>query len=704
MARKHEFTWRLEVVYLLVVIVAVAIVAKALHVQVLEGAEWREKARDVSVKDFEVIPNRGEIKAADGRPLSSSVPYYELRFDCVSMPDSIFWKGIDSLSLCLSKFFGDKSAQSYKKMIVAGRQAKKPNRYLRLNRRHVDYVELQKIKKFPIFREKGTTSGLIPEQRNRRLQPYEDLAERTIGYVSAADDGSFKGRVGLEDAYENELKGQPGRSIRQMMSGRWVSVTVEDPVDGNDVVTTIDVDLQDIVQSALKRQLEYLEADAGTAILMEVKTGDVKAITNLMRQKGEYREIMNNAIGTATEPGSVFKAAVVMALLEDGYVQPEDTVDLGNGVYTFYGRSLRESSKNMRGKVTVKEMFASSSNGFSMLVNEIYKDQPSKFVDRLYSFGLNKTLGVELEGEGEPYIKYPVGEDGNRAKDWYGTTLPWMSIGYEVKLTPLQILTFYNAIANDGKEMKPRFVKEIRNGGRLVRKIEPEVLNRHLCSKKTIRQLKEMMEAVVDSGTGVNLRDAACRIAGKTGTARVADPGTGYKVRKYRATFVGYFPAEDPLYSCIVTVENPSMSKGYYANVAAGVPFEEIVNRIYSMLSVGMENTEQDTLVEALPVSKNGRKEDFEVIYEDLGFAMKGEDDSDWVFTSREDGGFVLKSRKVIQTLVPNVRGMGLRDALYLLENSGLKVGVVGSGMVSKQSLTPGSRVRKGSYIQIELK
>ena len=704
MARKHEFTWRLGAVYLFVIIVAVAIVAKALHVQVLEGAEWREKARDVSVKDFEVIPNRGEIKAADGRPLSSSVPYYELRFDCVSMPDSIFWKGIDSLSLCLSKFFGDKSAQSYKKMIVDGRQAKKPNRYLRLNRRQVDYVELQKIKKFPIFREKGTTSGLIPEQRNRRLQPYEDLAERTIGYVSAADDGSFKGRVGLEDAYEDELKGQPGRSIRQMMSGRWVSVTVEDPVDGNDVVTTIDVDLQDIVQSALKRQLEYLEADAGTAILMEVKTGDVKAITNLIRQKGEYREIMNNAIGTATEPGSVFKAAVVMALLEDGYVQPEDTVDLGNGVYTFYGRSLRESSKNMRGKVTVKEMFASSSNGFSMLVNEIYKDQPSKFVDRLYSFGLNKTLGVELEGEGEPYIKYPVGEDGNRAKDWYGTTLPWMSIGYEVKLTPLQILTFYNAIANDGKEMKPRFVKEIRNGGRLVRKIELEVLNRHLCSKKTIRQLKEMMEAVVDSGTGVNLRDAACRIAGKTGTARVADPGTGYKVRKYRATFVGYFPAEDPLYSCIVTVENPSMSKGYYANVAAGVPFEEIVNRIYSMLSVGMENTEQDTLVEALPVSKNGRKEDFEVIYEDLGFAMKGEGGSDWVFTSREDGEFVLKSRKVIQTLVPNVKGMGLRDALYLLENSGLKVGVVGSGMVSKQSLTPGSRVRKGSYIQIELK
>ena len=690
--------------YSLVIVVAVAISAKALHVQVLEGAEWRKQARDVSFKDFEVIPNRGEIRAEDGRPLASSVPYYELRFDCLSTPDSIFWKKIDSLALCLSKFFGDKSAQSYKQMIVDGRRAKKPNRYLRLNRREVDCVELQKIKKFPIFRERGTKSGLIPEQRNRRLQPYEDLAERTVGYVSEAKDGSFEGRVGLEDAYEDELRGQPGRSIRQMMSGRWVSVTVEEPVDGNDVVTTINVDLQDIVQSALRKQLEYLEADAGTAILMEVKTGDVKAITNLTRKNGGYQEILNNAIGSASEPGSVFKAAVMMALLEDGCVQPEDTVDLGNGVYTYFGRSLHESSKNMRGKVTVKEMFASSSNGFSKLVYENYKDRPSQFINRLCSFGLNKKLGVELEGEGEPKIKDPVGEDGKRAKDWYGTTLPWMSIGYEVALTPLQIVTFYNGIANDGKEMKPRFVKEIRKEGRLVRKIEPEVLNRHLCSKKTIRQLKEMMEAVVDSGTGVNLRDAACRIAGKTGTARVAVPGAAYKVRKYRATFVGYFPAEEPLYTCIVTVENPSLSKGYYANVAAGVPFEEIVNRIYSMLSVNMEDTGRDTLVEALPVSKNGRKEDFEAIYNNLGFDMEEEGEGEWVFTSREEGEFVLKEREIVKALVPNVKGMGLRDALYLLENSGLNVGVVGSGMVNKQSLTPGSRVRRGSYIQIELK
>lgn len=703
MARKHEFTWRLGVVYLIVIIVAGAIVVKALHVQIWEGEEWRSKSRAVSFKDFEVAPNRGDIRAEDGRLLASSVPYYALRFDCVATPDEIFNKGIDSLALCLSRFFKDASASAYKKKIVNGRKAKKPNRYLLLNRRKVTYTELKEIKRFPIFRERGTKSGLVLEQEYKRLQPHEDLAERTVGYVSEAEDGSFEGRVGLEGAYESELKGKPGRSIRQMMSGRWVAVTVEDPVDGNDVITTINVDYQDIAQTALKKQLAKFGASSGTAILMEVKTGDVKAITNLVKSGNDYREILNHAIGNAAEPGSVFKAAVVMALLEDGYVQPEDTVDLGNGVYTYYKRSLHESSKKMRGKVTVKEMFASSSNGFSKVVNDCYKDQPQKFIDRLYSFGLNKKLGVELVGEGEPYIKYPVGEDGKKAKDWYGTTLPWMSIGYELKITPLQLLAFYNGIANDGEVMKPRFVKEIRHGGRVVREIDTEVLNSHLCSGKTIRQLKEMMEAVVDSGTAMNLRDAACRIAGKTGTAWIAVPGKGFSgKREYRATFVGYFPADNPLYSCIVSVEGVR----HYANVVSGDVFKEIANKIYSQLSVNMDDVGCDTLVEALPVSKNGLKDDFLVIYDELDFDVEDEKvkEHDWVLTTRENGEVVLEPRTIIETLVPNVKGMGLRDAIYLLENSGLKVGVSGSGMVSKQSLTPGSKVRRGSYIQIELR
>ena len=553
MARKHEFTWRLGLVYAGVLVVAALVVVQALRVQVWQGEEWRGRGRSVSVKDFEVMPNRGNIRAEDGRLLASSVPYYELRFDCASMPDFVFERGVDSLALCLSRFFGDKSAAGYRRMLVEGRKrvvvkdgkrVARPNRYLLLNRRRVSYTELMEVKRFPILRERGTLSGLIAEQENARIQPHEDWAVRTVGYLNEGEDGHREGRVGLEGAYEGDLRGVPGRSFRQMMSGRWVSVTMEEPVDGNDVVTTINVDYQDIMQTALERQLRKFGAASGTAILMEVATGDVKAITNLTRRGEGYEEVLNHAVGTAAEPGSVFKAAVVMALMEDGLVEPTDTVDLGNGRYTYYGRTLKESSERMRGRVTVKDMFACSSNGFSKVVTEKYGDDPQRFIDRLCSFGLNRPLGVEIAGEGMPLIKSPKGADGKPSKDWSGLTLPWMSIGYEVKLTPLQILTFYNGIANAGREMKPRFVKEIRDGERVVRRVETEVLNGHLCSRRTIRALHEMMEAVVDSGTAMNLRGAVCRIAGKTGTALVAVRGEGNKGRLYRAACVGCVAAE----------------------------------------------------------------------------------------------------------------------------------------------------------------
>lgn len=700
MSIKHELAGRLAIVYMGVLVIAMCIVAMALHVQVWQGDEWRSKSRAVSVKDFIVAPNRGDICAEDGRVLASSIPYYSLRFDCVAVPDTVFRKKVDSLALRLSRFFKDVPAAEYRKKLWQGKYGRKPNRYLLINRRKVSYNELKELKTFPIFRERGSRSGLIPERENVRLQPHDELAYRTIGYLNESENGILEGRVGVEGAFESELRGVPGRSIRQMMSGRWVSVTVDDPVDGNDVVTTIDIDFQDIAQNALSRQLEYFDADAGTAILMEVKTGDVKAIVNLNKTTRGYREVLNNAIGDAAEPGSVFKAAVMMALLEDGYVHPGDTVDLGNGVYTYYGKSLHESSKKMRGKVTVKEMFECSSNGFSKLVYEHYKNQPEKFINRLYALQLNKKVGVEIQGEGEPYIKYP------KEKGWSGISLPWMSIGYEVQLTPLQVLAFYNAIANGGKRMKPRLVKEIRNRGSVVKRFGTEVVDAQICSKRTIADLQEMMVGVVENGTAINLRGASCPIAGKTGTARIADKSKGYGVRKYRASFVGYFPADRPLYSCIVVVDNPSLSKGYYGNVVAGNVFREIVDKVYakaSLLHAQVEEERNDTI---LPISKNGLKEDFLRIYDELGIQVDEDraETAEWVMTVREGDGFVLTPRVVKEALVPNVKGMGLRDALYLLENSGLKVGVGGAGTVKSQSLQPGSRVRKGSYIQIELK
>lgn len=700
MSIKHELAGRLGFVYICVMGIAALIVVKALHVQIWEGEKWRSKSRDVSVKDFVVAPNRGDICAADGRILASSIPYYSLRFDCKAVPDDIFKKKIDSLALKLSRFFKDAPAVEYRSKLWKGKYGAKPNQYLLINRRKVSYNELKELKTFPIFREKGSRSGLIPERENVRLQPHGNLAVRTIGYLNEGNDGTFEGRVGLEEAYENELKGELGRSIRQMMSGRWVSVTVEDPVDGNDVITTIDVDFQDIVQNALDRQMELYDADAGTAILMEVKTGDIKAIANLTKTSKGYREMLNNAIGDAAEPGSVFKAAVMMAVLEDGYVHPEDTIDLGDGCYTYYGKTLRESNGKPVGKITVKQIFERSSNGISRLVYENYKNQPEKFINRLYAMQLNKKVGIELLGEGEPYIKYPTD------KDWSGISLPWMSIGYEVKLTPLQVLAFYNAIANDGKRMKPRLVKEIRNRGDVIKRFGTEVMDRHICSDKTLAALRDMMEGVVENGTAKNLSRAPYKIAGKTGTARVADRSKGYGVRKYRASFVGYFPADNPLYSCIVVVENPSLTKGYYGNVVSGNVFREIADKVYAKASLEFEESEEVPEEFVLPISKNGLRSDFLSIYDEFGFHVndKPAEEAKWVMTTRDDEGFVLKPRSVSETLVPNVKGMGLRDALYLLENSGLKVGVSGSGTVSKQSLQPGSRVQRGSYVSIELK
>lgn len=701
MSMKGEIVWRIGMVYILMMLLATLIVVKALHVQMWEGEKWRSQSGSVRVKDFEVAPNRGDICADDGRILASSVPYYELRVDWKVVSEEVFRAGVDSLALCLSNFFKDESAAFYKKRLRAAKTPK--NRYYLLNKRKVSYTELKKIREFPIFRLGKNKGGLIEVVSSTRLQPHVNLASRTIGYLNESDDGSFEGRVGLEGAFENELKGIPGRSVKQMMSGTWVPVTVEEPEDGNDVITTIDVDYQDIVQNALLRQLEKFEADKGSAILMEVKTGDVKAIANLTRTSaGAYRESMNYAIGDAGEPGSVIKAASMIALLEDGYVEPGDTVDLGGtGKYQFYDNYLTDSDNKKPGKITIQHIFEVSSNGIAKIVYDHYRKQPERFVNRWCGLDLDKKLGVSLKGEGEPYIKHP----GD--KDWTGITLPWMSIGYELKITPLQVLAFYNAIANDGQRMRPRFVKEIRNRGRVIKSFEPEEVGGRICSRGTLKKIQDMLEGVVENGTARNIRTDKYRIAGKTGTARIATGTQGYGIRKYRASFVGFFPADAPLYSCIVVIDNPSLSKGFYAAQVSSPVFREIADKVYS-IAYRQYGEQQRAAERTLPVSKNGLKTDFGKIFDGLGLELDGKADveeNDWVITASGEGeNVVLKPRRINNSVVPNVKGMGLRDALFVLENAGLKVGVVGAGMVQRQSLTPGQDVREGSFIQIELR
>lgn len=701
MAIKDDITWRTIIVYAVVVLFGCLIIAKAVMVMTVEGKKWREKASaNVPARPIPIESNRADILAADGRILATSVPFYELRFDGLAVDKKVFQEGIDSLAYCLATFFKDAGKDYYKNKLATARNPKHPNRYLLVNRRRVNHTELKRIRNFPIFRLGRNKGGLQAIVYNERIQPHVNLASRTIGDLRVMSNGIREGYVGLEAAFENQLKGESGVGIKRMLSGTWMVLTQEEPVDGQDVVTTIDVDYQDIVQHALKKQLEKSEATHGTAILMEVKTGDIKAIANMAKNKnGVYVENQNFAISGAGEPGSVIKAATMIALLEDGCVSPNDTIDLGTvGKYKFYDRYLTESHDGL-GRVTVTQMMEKSANGIAKVVFDYYKEQPEKFVNRWYAMGLDKKTGICIPGEIDPYIKYP------KDKSWTKITLPWMSIGYELKLTPLQILAFYNAIANDGQRMRPRLVKEIRNRGEVMETFDTEEVGGRICSRKTLNEVRNMLESVVKNGTARNIYTPKYRIAGKTGTARLASGSAGYGGGRYRASFVGYFPAEQPLYSCIVVIDNPS--NGYYATTVSAPVFREIADKVYSMAYVqyGKPEYEED---KSLPVCKNGLKRDFQTIFRELDMELDGLRDAretDWVITaSNEAEHVVVKPRRITFSTVPNVRGMGLRDALYILENSGLKVGVSGTGMVQKQSLQPGSEVPKGSYVQIELR
>ena len=702
MAIKDDITWRTIIVYGVILLFGCLILVKAVVVMTVEGEKWRKKASaNVPVRPVRIAPNRGDIWATDGLILATSVPFYELRFDPVAVDKKVFQEKVDSLAYCLSAFFKDASKESYRNKLVRARSGKHPNRYLLINHRKVNYTELKQIRKFPIFRLGKNKGGFQSIVINKRLQPHVNLAGRTIGYLNESQDGTAEGRVGLEAAFENQLKGEYGEGMRRMLSGTWMVLAQREPVDGHDVVTTIDVDYQDIVQHALRNQLEKSNATNGSAILMEVGTGDIKAIANLARNKeGVYVENQNFAISNAGEPGSVMKAATMIALLEDGCASPFDTINLGStGRYKFYDRYLTESHEGGLGKVTVKQIMEKSSNGIACLVFDHYKERPEKFVNRWYAMGLDKKTGICLPGEAAPYIKYP------KEKGWSGISLPWMSIGYELKLTPLQILTFYNAIANDGQRMRPRLVKEIRNRGEVIQTYGTEEVGGRICSRKTLNEVRDMLEGVVQNGTARNIYTTKYRIAGKTGTARLALGSAGYGGGRYRASFVGYFPADKPLYSCIVVIDNPS--NGYYATTVSAPVFREIADKVYSMAYVqyGEQKYEMD---KSLPVCKNGLKKDFLTIFDELNMQVNGRQEvreADWVITaSAEAENVVLKPRRINYTSVPNVKGMGLRDALYVLENSGLKVGVVGNGMVQRQSLRAGDEVSKGSFIQIELR
>jgi cell division protein FtsI (penicillin-binding protein 3) len=697
---RKEIVTRMGIVYVAVVLFGFIVVARIVYLQVVEHDRWIS-ANIISQKDITIEPDRGDICAADGRVLATSVPYYEVRWDtrCESVTRDVFNRNIDSLAYGLSRLFGDKTAQGYKNSLVSARH--RGERFF-LIRRRVDYVHLKKLKTLAIFNRGQFKGGLIIIQENRRIQPFTGLATRTIGY-----EGKGGTRVGIEGAFDEVLRGEKGVQLKQLIAGNyWMPVSdgnEVEPRNGLDVITTLDINLQDVAHDALYNQLRKHAASHGVAVLMEVKTGDIKAIVNLTKEgNGYYSEQFNYAVGERTEPGSTFKLASLMVALEDGLIDLDDMVETGNGTVKYHDIVVRDTKEDGLGRISVQQVFENSSNvGVTKLITKNYKGKEEKFVNGLKRMSLTEPLDMDIKGERPPYIKFP--DD----KLWSGVSLPQMSYGYEVEQTPLQILTFYNAVANDGKMMKPRFVKEITEHGDVVESFSTKVINPSICSRSTIKKAKKMLEGVVENGTAQNLKNPNYKIAGKTGTAQIANKKYGYKTNaqlSYQASFVGYFPAENPKYSCIVVVNAPS-SGVYYGNLVAGQVFKEISDKVYATsFDLHEEMQLAKNVKQSIPYTRKGFRpeleevlDELEIPYEDLGV------NSDWVTTQKRETTIRFNNRYITDNIVPDVKGMGAKDALFVLENLGLDVIMQGRGAVSSQSLNPGSRISRGDRIYIKL-
>ncbi len=697
---KHSILLRVRIAFIVVVLFVLAVVYKLVEVQVVDGDHWREKAKVNRLEYQKIKATRGSIYADGNDLLATSLPFYKLAFDPSVVDDEIFTSKIDSLSLLLSKHFRDHSSDYYKKKISEARQIN--TQYLVLNRELINYQDRVEMLTWPIFRLGQMQGGVIFEKEDERHRPFKSLAQRTIGYVNEDGVGA-----GIERSFNKYLAGRDGEGLYQRVAGgNWKPLNASTdvrPIDGFDIHTTIDVNLQDVAQSSLLKALSTYEAAYGTVVLMEVRTGEIKAISNLERTEyGTYAESYNHAVGTNNDPGSTFKLASMLALLESGKVDLTDTVDTGDGTIEFYdGRfKLTDVKRGGYGKITAQDVFEKSSNvGVAKLVTEHFGDNPQEFVDLIKQTGYGQSLGFQLMGEGEPYIKEPADES------WSGTSLPWMSVGYETSLTPLQTLAFYNAVANDGRMIQPILVKSINRANQPVESFKAKVLNKKIASDETLEKLRMMLEGVVERGTARNIKNDYYKIAGKTGTAQKLIDGR-YRTQRYYASFAGYFPAEDPIYSCIVVIDDPKGWNRYGGDVSAPV-FKEIADMIYSQ-NLGIHDSFVPQYTAStdgtFPVIRAGRLSELNLLCNELGISnYPDEEAEDWVRSTVTNNVIIWKKNHDDTGLVPNVQGMSLRDAVYILENIGLKVSISGSGRVKNQSVGPGARLSKGQTIKLQL-
>ncbi|MCF2875345.1 MULTISPECIES: penicillin-binding protein [unclassified Tenacibaculum] len=660
---------KLYVVAILMTLFFIVILFRIFNLQYVDGAKYKKLALEKTVKNDTIFANRGNVYAADGNLLATSMSRYTIRMDVVTVDSEVFEKNIRALAESLSGLLG-KSADYYQERLREAKNRK--NRYL-LIARDVGYNDYTKMKSFPIFKLGVYRGGFIAEQKTVRVHPIGKIAERTIGY------DNHRGGAGIEGAFADYMQGENGwRLKKKIAKGQWKpvnDVNEKEPVDGSDVITTIDVNIQDITHHALLKQLEYFEADHGCAVVMEVETGEIKAISNLGRtSKGRYYEKRNYAVWESHEPGSTFKLASLMAVLEDKLADTSNVVDCEKGKIFINNRKVEDSKRGGFGRVSLARVFEVSSNvGIVKTIQKHYDRNPKKFIKKIKSFGLDQMTGVKILGEGKPYIPNPS------EKRWSPISLEWMAWGYGVSLTPLQTLAFYNAVANDGKMVKPFFVKELRVGGKVEERFETEVVKERIASKTTLNKVRKVMENVVKKGTAKNVYSSNFSMAGKTGTAKKWIPKHKdkngktvyghYSNKKYVASFAGFFPAKNPKYSCIVVVHSPKKEKGYYGATVAAPVFKEIAQKIYTTTPVNNQRVSDQ-------MSNLNLDKEYQVYYQKL---------------------------RKYKTIMPKVVGMSGMDAIALLENMGLKVKFSGMGKVKEQSIQKGIKVSKGRTVYLKL-
>lgn len=698
---KRDILWRVYLSYLLVIVACIAIFGKAVFIQQVQGPKWRSMSDSLHQHIDSIEAERGTIFSEDGQMLSTSIPQFDLfidfRVEYLHEKSGVhFRNNIDSLSFYLSDLFKDQSKEGYKKMLQQAYRDNEP--YFELHKK-TTYREYEQLRKFPLFKDGRYKSGLIVNERNIRLNPFGQLAFRTIGL-----DREFS-KVGLEKTYDSLLKGREGKQwVRTIAGGVRVPITDEyivEPETGKDIVSTIDVFIQEITENALMKMMQKNDAEHGCAIVMETKTGKIKAIANLGRNpNGGYWEGLNYAI-SPTEPGSTFKLATMMALLEDKKITLNDMVDLEGGVWKVAGQTVYDSEQSGHRGVTVKQAFELSSNvGMAKLASVAYAAHPSQFINNLTKMRLDSVTGIDLVGEVKPTIFKPS------ERRWGPTVLPWMAFGYNIQISPLQTLSLYNAVANNGKMMRPYLVSSIREEGVLLKSIDPTVVREKVCSDQTLKMLQSCLEGVCLEGTAKELfKGSLFPVAGKTGTALVANGNKGYTDKIYQSSFAGYFPADNPQYTCVVVIKNKPHAAVFYGAAVAGPVFKEIAERLYSTYVKGNNtNSLKQAKVDSVRLQFSGYKKDIARVMASLKMPISDSAyNASYTTVYGDQRNMIAINKMVDDKTMPELKGMGLKDAVYICENMGLRLNVKGKGKVELQSILAGQTINKGQLVQLEL-